>query len=236
MGPENARKARKRARLPSPRTVTNQLTRAYPMQHSAPLIAPPAYVTLRAHSPAPARVELVYRGAAGRFLRAALSLVLCWGAIPFIFRVPLHYPWLATAFIAGAFLAYRSWTGRYRVRSFAGICPRCGSPLSLGSDRIVDLPHTLTCYSCHFEPCLEVALDTPGGATAAGPVAGALVHRTADCVGEWRVGWLADEAFLLCDECHGGALASEATRSQALLEKAAGDLLRQLTDEGKPLI
>ncbi len=207
------------------------------MQHAAP-IAPPAFVTLRAYQPAPARVELVRRSAAGRFLRATLSLAVCWGAIPFIMWAPLYIPWLVAAFIAGPFLAHRSWTGRYRVRSFAGICPRCGSPLSLGSDRILDLPHTLTCFSCHFEPCLEVALEgsgSAGGRTGATPV-DLLMHRTPDCIGEWRVGWLADEKFVLCDVCRGGALATDAMRERARLENASGELLRQLTDEGKPFI
>lgn len=203
------------------------------MQDTSPRLAPPAYVTLRAHTPAPARVELVYRRARGRLFRALLSLVVCWGAIPFIIWVPPHYPWVTSAFLAGAFLAHRSWTGRYRIRTFAGICPRCGSALSLGLDRTVDLPHTLTCYNCHFEPQLEVALDS---AAVRPPVPVGLFHRTPDCVGKWRIGWLADEAFLLCDSCHGGALATEAMRERARAENESGDLLRQLSDEGRPLL
>ena len=204
------------------------------MQHSAP-IAPPALLTLRAYSPAPARVELVYRSMAGRLLRTALSLIICWGPIPFLIGIPIFYPWLVTVLIIGAFLAHRSWTGRYRVRSFAGICPRCGSFLSLGSDRIVDLPHTLTCFNCHFEPCLEVVIDRVHNDT---PVekANTLMHRIPECIGEWRMGWLADEAFLLCDVCHGGALASEEIRRSASAEREFGELLRELTDEGKPLL
>jgi hypothetical protein len=203
------------------------------MQDTSPRFAPPAYVTLRAHTPAPARVELVYRRAWGRLFRAVLSIVVCWGAIPFVMWIPPHYPWVATAFIAGAFLAHRNWTGRYRIRSFAGICPRCGSPLSLGVDRTVDLPHTLTCYNCHFEPQLEVALDSFG---LVPQVPAGLFHRTPDCIGRWQIGWLADEAFLLCDVCHGGALATEAMREMARAENDSGELLRRLEQEGRPLL
>lgn len=202
------------------------------MQHTPPL-APPAFVTLRAHRPAPARVELAYRPTRGRLLRAIFCLAICWGAIPFIIWIPPHYPWTISAFLGGVFLAHRCWTGRYRIRSFAGICPRCGSTLSLGIERTVDLPHTLTCYNCHFEPRLEVELGDDGHGVPREPK---LVHRTPHCVGKWRVGWLADEPFLLCDICHGGALATEAIRERARAENESGDLLRELSDEGRLLL
>lgn len=197
-------------------------------------IAPFASLTLRAHHPAPARVELVPRPAAGRALRAVISLVVCWGSIPFLLWFPPHYPWLVTAFILGPYLAVRSWTGRYRIRSFAGICPRCGSPLSLGVDRTVDLPHTLTCFSCHFEPRLEVrfagAADPPEVASAS------TLSHNGDCVGRWEVRWLADEPFLYCALCHGGAPAGEGARAAASAEDEMGELLDRLTGEGGPLI
>src|SRR5690348_17478589 len=118
--------------------------------------APIALVTLRAHQPAPARVELVYQPASRRALRVLVCLTVFWGALPFLIWLPPHYPWVVASFATGLFLAHRQWVGRYRVHSFAGICPRCGAPLSMGLDHTISLPHTLTCFHCHFEPRLEV--------------------------------------------------------------------------------
>src|SRR5687768_107891 len=157
---------------------------------------PRAQVTLRAYRPAPARIELSYRPLPGRLLRTVLSLVCFWGAIPLLIWVPPHYPWAVGSFIAGLFLAHRAWTGRYRVYSFAGICPRCGHPISLGVDHAISLPHTLTCFHCHFEPRLEVRFDAPRPESSPLPQ-----HRTADCVGLWEVRWLADDPFVICDRC-----------------------------------
>lgn len=199
---------------------------------SSPPLAPPAQLTLRAHRTAPARVELVYNPKGGRLLRVVGWLVLCWGAIPFILWLPPHYPWVAGAFIAGGYLALRSWKGRFTIRSFAGICPRCGSPLSLGIDRTVDLPHTLTCFSCHFEPRLEVAFaNGADGAPEQLPV-----HQDPDCAGEWRIRWLADEPFVFCEECRAGVPAAPVARARATRENGCAELLAQLTREGRPLI
>ena len=195
------------------------------------VVAPPAQVTLRAHSTAPARVELVCVPRSRRALRTALSLLVCWGAIPFLLWVPPHYPWVAAAFFVGAYLAVRGWTGRYTIRSFAGICPRCGGALSLGADRTVDLPHTLTCFRCHFEPRLEVAFAEKNARSY-----GTLLHKQPDCVGSWEIVWLADEPFLFCDRCRGGVAATAEAREAAEAEREAAELLERLTDEGTPLI
>jgi hypothetical protein len=202
------------------------------MARTSPHLAPTAHLTLRAHSPAPARVELIYNPFAGRALRTLLWLALCWGAIPLLMWVPPHYPWVTSAFFLGCYLSFRSWTGRYRVRSFAGICPRCGSPLSLGIDRVIDLPHTLTCFHCHFEPRLEVHFAT-GAETLRDRLP---EHQAEDCVGLWGIRWLADEPFVYCERCHGGAPATPAARERALAENDQAALLSRLTDEGKPLI
>jgi hypothetical protein len=188
-------------------------------------------VTLRAYQPAPARIELSYRALPGRLLRTLLSLVLCWGAIPLLIWVPPHYPWVIGAFIAGAYLAHRAWTGRYRVYSFAGICPRCSHPLSLGVDRAISLPHTLTCYNCHFEPSLEVRFEpeTP-------PPPAPLEHRSPECIGIWEPRWLADEPFMLCDRCLAGFPATAETRIRAEAENERAAMLASLTREGKKMI
>ncbi|MQA89449.1 MAG: hypothetical protein GEU90_04330 [Gemmatimonas sp.] len=194
-------------------------------------VAPSACLTLRAHHPAPARVELVYRPASRRLARTLFWIVACWGSIPLLLWVPPHYPWVAGAFVAGAYLAYRDWTGRYSVHSFAGICPRCGSPLSLGLDRKIDLPHTLTCFSCHFEPRLEVSFAGEGEGQVV-----RLEHQVPECVGLWKKRWLADSAFLYCEECHGGLPWSDVAKEQAEAENERAEILARLTDEGQPFI
>ena len=191
---------------------------------------PQAQVTLRAYQPAPARIELQYRPLAGRLLRTSLSIGLFWGAIPFVIWVPPHYPWVVAAFVTGLFLAHRSWTGRYRVYSFAGICPRCGHPISLGLDHAISLPHTLTCFHCHFEPRLEVRFER-GHSSSPLPQ-----HRTADCVGMWEVRWLADDPFLICNCCLAGSPATPAARIVADTENERATLLARLAREGKRMI
>ena len=201
------------------------------MPRSVTSFAPRAHLTLRAHNPAPARVELVRNPLAGRIVRTLAWLGLCWGSMPLLLWIPPHYPWVAVALLGGSYLGYRSWTGRYAVRSFAGICPRCGAGLSLGRQRTIDLPHTLTCYHCHFEPRLEVQL-APGRQN----VQHRLEHRSGTCVGMWQTRWLADERFLYCPECHAGATANQALRDQARAENEAADLLARLSGEGRHLI
>lgn len=195
--------------------------------------APPAQVTLRAYLPAPARVELVYRPASYRLARTVLALAGLWGAIPLLIWVPPHYPWVVGAFLGGLYLAYREWHGRYLVRTFAAICPRCGHPLSLGADHTISLPHALTCYHCHFEPLLEVTFAGPGEHAPEEP---AVEHHHPECVGRWGSRWLADEAFLVCDRCNAHARATPAARARAEEENRRGAILARLADEGEPLI
>jgi hypothetical protein len=191
--------------------------------------APPARVTLRAHYPAPARVELAYRPLPGRVVRTLLSLAVFWGAIPLLLWVPPHYPWVMGAFCAGLYLAHKFWTGRYRVFAFAGVCPRCGGALALGPDRTIDLPHTLTCYRCHFEPLLEVSFEPPASEEA-------VEHHHANCVGRWSLRWLADEAYLVCEVCHASSPASPDAQRAADAENERGHLLAWLANEGRPLL
>jgi len=191
-----------------------------------------ALVTLRAHRPAPAQVEISYVPLPGRLGRALLALVCCWGALPLVIWIPPHYPWAAVAFVAGLYLSHRQWTGRYRVSYFAGICPRCGHAVSLGVDRCISLPHTLTCYSCHFEPRLEVAFV---GATERAPEAGPQ-HREAGCIGRWESRWLADEPLLVCSHCRASCAATAPAREAAWEENDCADLLDMLTREGRRLL
>ena len=194
------------------------------MSRTAPQ-APIALVTLRAYQPAPARAELVYQPVRRRIVRVIGCLFLFWGALPFVIWIPPHYPWATACFVAGIVLARRQWLGRYQVRSFAGICPRCGSALSMGLDRVISLPHPLTCFHCHFEPRLEVRLVDP---SALRPQ-----HCAPECTGLWEERWLADDAFVVCNECHAGCLATPQARQAADEENERAYLLERLTREGR---
>lgn len=189
-----------------------------------------AHLSLRAHTNAPARVELEFNPSGPRIFKAVALWIACWAAIPFLLWVPPHYPWVLAAFLAGPFLCHRTWTGRYTIRSFAGLCPRCGSPLALGVDRTVDLPHTLTCFRCHFEPLLEVHFVQPGRSSETGT----LRHQRPHCTGRWSTLWLADEPYVFCEACFAGLPATAETTAAAGRENEMGDLLGDLADEGWP--
>ena len=194
-------------------------------------MVPEALVTLRGHLPAPAYIELAYRPLSGRIARSLLVLIGCWGAIPLIAWVPPHYPWIVLAFASGLYFSRRHFAGRYRVSCFAGLCPRCGQPISLGVDRCIGLPHTLTCYSCHFEPTLEVNFLEEEEREDRLPD-----HRHPACVGRWETRWLADERVLVCSGCRAGTLATERAEAQAGEENERADLLDRLTREGRLIL
>lgn len=191
-----------------------------------------ALLRLGAHHPGPARVELIYQPAAGRLACAFLSWVICWGALPFLIWVPPHYPWVAIAFLAGAYLPYHFWTGKYLVCSFAGSCPRCGRSLSLRVGSKIDLPHTLTCFNCHFEPRLEVVSGDPEP-PADGSTRVRIGHREGDCTGEWHQRWDRDETWVVCTRCSAVHPATKAALRAAQTENESGRLLRSLADDGR---
>lgn len=184
---------------------------------------PLALLTLPGHRHAPARAELVFLPASWRLPRTLGALLFFWGILPLVVWIPPHYPWVLASFATGAYLAYDYWTGRYRVRAFAGICPRCERGLSLPPGSRIDLPYTLTCYACHFEPQLCVA---------AVPATDGVEHWDADCVGRWGERWLADEPYLVCDTCRAHRPATPEARRAAGDENDRGMLLARLTAEG----
>jgi hypothetical protein len=102
----------------------------------------------------------------------------------------------------------------------------------MSGEHRLDLPHTLTCYRCHFEPLLEVehSADREPGATVL------LEHQLDDCIGLWESLWLADERFLYCPLCHAGAPATAAVIEKAEAENEAARTLIRLSIEGRPLI
>ena len=192
---------------------------------------PEALVTLRAHLPAPAHIELAYRPLSARVARSLLLLIVCWGAIPLIAWIPPHYPWIVLAFAAGLYFARRQFSGRYRVSCFAGLCPRCGQPVSLGQERCIDLPHTLTCFNCHCEPTLEVHF-----AEEEEQVEGLPEHREPVCVGRWQGRWLADVRIIICSHCRASCTATEEALEQAKDDNERADLLDRLTREGRTIL
>jgi hypothetical protein len=196
------------------------------------LQAPPARLTLCAYRPAPARVVLVYQPMPGRLLKTALSLGFFWGMIPFVVWFPPHILWVIAAFTAGLVLARRYWCGRYVVRGFVGRCPRCRRPLSLARGTRITLPCTLTCFGCHFEPCLE--LSAAGAPPLAEPEP--LAHRAAECTGAWAERRIGRLGWLVCASCGARRVATPEAREAALAEREAGELLDALAREGRFLL
>jgi hypothetical protein len=205
------------------------------------LQAPPARLALVFHAPTIARLEVVYQPVWGRLVRAFLGWLLCWGVLPILVWVPPHYPWVLAAFVAGIYLPIRIWNGKYLVRSFAGFCPRCGRSLELGRGSKINLPHTLTCFGCHFEPVLEVATvhtkdctDGQPGASVAAPVR--IEHRMPECTGSWNLQRGHAPAAVACDACGARHCATPAARRAAEDENHRGTLLTDLTAEGRFLL
>lgn len=192
--------------------------------------APPAHLTLRAHPPALARVVLVYKPLPGRLARTLASLAFFWGIIPLVLWVPPHVPWVVGSFVTGLYLAHKHWTGKYLVCSFAGVCPRCGGALELDLGTTINLPHTLTCYCCHFEPRLEIARPAPDRPRAAND---RVEHRTAECAGRWSLHLFGKERFVVCERCGACHPAAPEAQRMAEAENERGDLLARLTREGR---
>lgn len=201
------------------------------MRHILTPQSPPAQLTLRAHAPAPAQVQLVFQRPAQRAGRALLCLFLFWGAAPLLMLVPPHYPWALGSLVAGLYLAHRQWTGRYRVLAFRGNCPRCGRPLHLSIGSKINVPHVLTCFGCHHEPVLEALVRLPGPLTSPG-----FVHRHAECTGRWEAERSVVPPLLVCRACGARHPATAETLHRADEENEHGRLLAQLADEGRSLL
>jgi hypothetical protein len=196
-----------------------------------PVETPAVHLVLRSHPPAPARVGLVHKPLPMRLLKAALSLGFFWGIIPYVIWVPPHYPWPALAFCTGLALAYRFLAGRYEVRWFAGLCPACGRHLHVDPGARIDLPHTLTCFGCHFEPTLEpYSLDEEEAIAAD---ARGVRHVLAECAGTWREETVWDQPYVACSRCDARHHATPAILAAARAENERGSLLDHLAREGR---
>ena len=194
--------------------------------------APPVHLVNHAHPLAPARVGLVRISFPGRLFGTVFSLAFFWGICPWVVWVPPHYPWPILSFCTGAWLAHRFWFGKYEVRWFAGACPRCGRHLRIPAGARIDLPHTLTCFGCHFEATLEVFSDEEEERIAAEPGRG-IRHVLPDCAGWWMEERLWDQPFVTCLRCGARHHATPVVLDAAREENERGHLLEQLAGEGK---
>ena len=193
--------------------------------------SPAVHLVLRAHPPAPARVGVVYQPLPWRALKTIASLAVFWGICPYVVWVPPHYPWPILSFCIGAYLAQRFWRGRYVVRWFAGACPRCGRHLRIRAGERISLPHTLTCFGCHFEPALEtytLAREEEIASDGRG-----IRHVLSECTGTWLAERLWDEDWLTCSRCGARHHATPALRDAARAENDRGQLLDQLAAQGR---
>ncbi len=195
--------------------------------------APPVHLILRAYPPAPARVGLWYRPLPFRLVAAALSLAVFWGIAPWSFWVPPHYPWPVLCFGTGAYLAL--WfSRRYRVRWFAGQCPRCSRDLELPRGAAINLPHALTCFHCHFEPRLEAFTEAEEERISVDEGHN-LRHVRSECTGNWAEVAFYRQPYLACSTCGARHHATPALRRAADEENETGRLLEELADEGRYL-
>ena len=196
------------------------------MKHStAPLSF--GMLTLSGHMPAPARVAIVR---ISLLQRAALTLITAlgfWGLALVLLILPPHFPYFLLPLAFGIYFPYHFWTGRYRVRAFAGICPRCGHHLQLAPSTRIDLPAGVTCFACHFEPQLEVLAQAPGEG------ADGVWHWSPECAGRWERMWLADEQLVVCSTCRAYFPATRKVCDAADEENDRSDLMRNLADEGR---
>ncbi|HET7321393.1 MAG TPA: hypothetical protein VFI96_02785 [Longimicrobiaceae bacterium] len=116
----------------------------------------PAELTLRAHEPTPADLEVVDVPRKKRVSRAFMYLIGFWILMPIVAFIPPHIPWIVLAFFFGIYFFWKNWTGEYIVYHFDGRCPRCGHELTIEPGTKLKFPHTMNCPECHFDPVLRL--------------------------------------------------------------------------------
>lgn len=195
--------------------------------------APPVHLILGSYPPTPARVGLWYRPLPVRLCAASLALAFFWGLIPWSVWVPPHYPWPILLFGVGGYAAY--WLTRsYRVRWFAGQCPRCGHDLHLPRGTAISLPYAVTCFQCHFEPCLDTFTDAEEEWLAVDERRH-LRHARSECTGIWMEVEIWRQPYLTCTACGVRHHATPTLREAAEHENDTGRLMEDLADEGRYL-
>ena len=117
-----------------------------------PTLAPSARIVLFGYPSNPAHLEVIAYPGWARLVRTA-GAVAVWFASTALAVVLTFDPFIASfPFAIGAWTTYRNWRGRYRVQAFHAACPRCARALEVKPGSKIDLPHSLVCYGCHFEP------------------------------------------------------------------------------------
>jgi hypothetical protein len=104
------------------------------------------------HERVPAELE-VERYSTVAWIGRIVTRVVAWVVGTVLTLVITFDPFIATfPFVIGIGVIYRSVRGRHLVRRFRGECPACRRELVIEPGSKIDLPHTLTCFGCHFEP------------------------------------------------------------------------------------
>lgn len=117
-----------------------------------------AWIVLPGHRDVRAAVEVAEYPFWARCTRTLLLAAAWTAATAATFFVTIFDPFLSSIpLTVGAFTVYRSWRGRFRIGSFSGGCPRCGTALRLEPGARIGAPHPLVCYSCHHEAQLVFA-------------------------------------------------------------------------------
>jgi len=114
-----------------------------------------ARLVLPGHADTVARVDVDAVSFGARVTRT-MMMGAAWGTITTaVFLITLFDPFMTSLpALVGSMSVYRSWRGRFQVRSFRGGCPRCGAEIQLKPNSRVSAPHPLVCYACHHEPKL----------------------------------------------------------------------------------
>jgi hypothetical protein len=105
------------------------------------------------------RTVVIPRGRAWRAGGAARTMGVSVVIAPFVAIVPPHVVWLMGALATGAFLARRRYVERFTLVSVEGVCPNCGSKLSVKPTRL-HTPHQIPCDTCHFASLLRLPEGT----------------------------------------------------------------------------
>jgi len=115
-----------------------------------------ARIVLPGHVDTVARVDVDEVSFGARVTRTLMMAGL-WGVITTAtFLITMFDPFMTSLpTLVGTMAVYRSWRGRFQVRSFRSGCPRCGAEIKLKPNSRVSAPHPLVCYACHHEPRLE---------------------------------------------------------------------------------
>jgi hypothetical protein len=116
-----------------------------------------AWVVLGGHAPRAAELVLA-RDPAWAWAARTVSFLAGWAGATAATFVLTFDPFITALpfFMLGA-VTWRTFRGRYRVRSFRGECPRCARPFAVKPGTAIDLPHPLVCYGCHHESRLAAA-------------------------------------------------------------------------------